>query len=137
MDVPNRFTGYPVGLRAMQLADSSADSYFLTLFGRSDRVTACACERKQEVTLPQLLHLSNSEDLVASIRNADGRLARLIQDSDTVNITNEIFLSTLSRLPTEVERSTITATLSTDSTDWAIADLFWALLNSKEFTFNH
>ena len=121
----------------MQLADSSADSYFLTLFGRSDRVTACACERKQEVTLPQLLHLSNSEDLVASIRNADGRLARLIQDSDTATITNEIFLSTLSRLPTEAERSTITATLSTDSTDLAIADLFWALLNSKEFAFNH
>ena len=136
-EVPNRFAGYPVGLRAMQLADSSADSYFLTLFGRSDRVTACACERKQEVTLPQLLHLSNSEDLVASIRNADGRLARLIQDSDTATITNEIFLSTLSRLPTEAERSTITATLSTDSTDLAIADLFWALLNSKEFAFNH
>ncbi len=136
-EVPNRFPGYPVGLRAMQLADSNADSYFLTLFGRSDRVTACACERKQEVTLPQLLHLSNSEDLTASIRNADGRLARLLKDSDSATITDEIFLSTLSRLPTESERSTIAATLSTDSTDLVIADLFWALLNSKEFAFNH
>jgi len=136
-DVPNRFIGYPIGLRAMQLADSNADSYFLTLFGRSDRVTACACERKQEVTLPQLLHLSNSEDLVASIRNADGRLASLLLDSNTATIIDEIFLSTLSRLPTETERATITATLSTDSTDLVIADLFWALLNSKEFAFNH
>ncbi len=136
-DVPNSFIGYPIGLRAMQLADSNADSYFLTLFGRSDRVTACACERKQEVTLPQLLHLSNSEDLVASIRNADGRLARLLLDSNTATITDEIFLSTLSRLPTETERATITATLSTDSTDLVFTDLFWALLNSKEFAFNH
>ncbi len=136
-DVPNRFIGYPIGLRAMQLADSNADSYFLTLFGRSDRVTACACERKQEVTLPQLLHLSNSEDLVASIRNADGRLASLLLDSNTATIIDEIFLSTLSRLPTETERATITATLSTDSTDLVFTDLFWALLNSKEFAFNH
>ena len=136
-DVPNSFIGYPIGLRAMQLADSNADSYFLTLFGRSDRVTACACERKQEVTLPQLLHLSNSEDLVASIRNADGRLASLLLDSSTATLTDEIFLSTLSRLPSETERSTITATLSTDNIDLVMADLFWALLNSKEFAFNH
>jgi len=136
-DVPNRFAGYPVGLRATQIADPGTDSYFLTLFGRSDRVTACACERKGEVTLPQLLHLGNSEDILANIRTASGRLASLLQNPDSTIVTNEVFLSTLSRIPSEAERSAINTALTTDSRDLVFADLFWALLNSKEFAFNH
>jgi hypothetical protein len=141
-DVPNRFAGYPVGLRATQIADPGTDSYFLTLFGRSDRVTACACERKGEVTLPQLLHLGNSEDLMANIRTASGRLATLLKNPDSMVVTNEVFLSTLSRLPSQDERSAINTALTNtaltnDSRDLVFADLFWALLNSKEFAFNH
>lgn len=136
-DVPNRFAGYPVGLRATQIADPGIDSYFLTLFGRSDRVTACACERKGEVTLPQLLHLGNSEDILANIRTASGRLASLLKNPDSTVVTNEIFLSAVSRLPNDSERAAIDAALTTDSRDLVFADLFWALLNSKEFAFNH
>lgn len=136
-DVPNRFAGYPVGLRATQIADPSIDSYFLTLFGRSDRVTACACERKGEVTLPQLLHIGNSEDILANIRTENGRLATLLKNPDSIKVTNEIFLSAVNRLPNDSERAAIDAALSTDSRDAVFADLFWALLNSKEFAFNH
>lgn len=136
-DVPNRFAGYPVGLRATQIADPGTDSYFLTLFGRSDRITACACERKGEVTLPQLLHLGNSEDIVANMRTASGRLATLLQNPDSTFVTNEVFLATVSRLPSDAERSAIDAALTSDSRDIVFADLFWALLNSKEFAFNH
>jgi hypothetical protein len=160
-EIPNRFPGYPVGVRAIQVADPSADSYFLTLFGRSDRVTACACERKGEVTLPQLLHLSNDEKLVNDIRAAQGRLVRLLANDDSDSVTKEIFLATLSRLPSEAELATIRAALrdaepgnetdqakeiDAESSDRApptggqeevFADLFWALLNSKEFAFNH
>ena len=136
-DVPNRFAGYPVGLRATQIADPGTDSYFLTLFGRSDRVTACACERKGEVTLPQLLHLGNSEDIVANIRTASGRLATLLQNPDSTVVTNEVFLSTVNRMPNEAECTAINAALTSDSRDFVFADLFWALLNSKEFAFNH
>jgi len=136
-DVPNRFPGYPVGLRATQIADPGIDSYFLTLFGRSDRVTACACERKGEVTLPQLLHLTNSEDLFANIRTASGRLTGLLTNPDSAVITDQIFLATLSRLPGDGERSAINAALLTDNRELVFADLFWALLNSKEFAFNH
>ncbi len=136
-DVPNRFAGYPVGLRATQIADPGIDSYFLTLFGRSDRVTACACERKGEVTLPQLLHMGNSEDILANIRTGNGRLATLLNNPDSAIVTNEIFLSTVNRLPNDKERAAIDAALSTDSRDLVFADLFWALLNSKEFAFNH
>jgi hypothetical protein len=136
-DVPNRFPGYSVGLRAMQIADPAIDSYFLTLFGRSDRVTACACERKGDVTLPQLLHLTNSEDLFANIRTATGRLASLLANPDSFVVTDQIFLATLSRLPTERERTAIHDALSADDREIVFADLFWALLNSKEFAFNH
>jgi hypothetical protein len=136
-DVPNRFPGYPVGLRATQIADPGVDSYFLTLFGRSDRVTACACERKGEVTLPQLLHLSNDENLVANIRSESGRLVSLLRNPDSDLVTQEVFLATLSRLPSEAERSAIDAALSADNRDEVFADLFWALLNTKEFAFNH
>ena len=136
-DVPNRFAGYPVGLRATQIADPGIDSYFLTLFGRSDRVTACACERKGEVTLPQLLHLGNSEEILANIRTGSGRLASLLKNPDSAVVTNEIFLSTVNRLPNDSERAAIDAALSADSRDLVFADLFWALLNSKEFAFNH
>lgn len=136
-DVPNRFPGYPIGLRATQIADPGTESYFLTLFGRSDRVTACACERKGEVTLPQLLHLSNSEDLVATIRTASGRLATLLKNPDSTAVTNEVFLATLNRFPNESERSAINSLLPADNRDLIFADLFWALMNSKEFAFNH
>ncbi|MCY2984831.1 MAG: DUF1549 and DUF1553 domain-containing protein [Planctomycetota bacterium] len=136
-DVPNLFPGYPVGLRATQIADPGTDSYFLTLFGRSDRVTACSCERKGEVTLPQLLHLNNDEGLVKKIRSLDSRLTRLLQNPDSKSVTQEVFLATLSRLASEAERTAIDAALATDERELVFADLFWALLNSKEFAFNH
>ncbi len=135
--VPNRFPGYPVGLRATQVPDPAADSYFLTLFGRSNRVTACACERKGEVTLPQLLHLSNDEHLMANIRSADGRLAQLLQNPDSELVTQELFLATVSRLPSDDERTAVHAALASGNREDVFADLFWALLNSKEFAFNH
>lgn len=136
-EVPNRFPGYPVGLRATQIADPAADSYFLTLFGRSDRVTACACERTGEVTLPQLLHLSNDEKLISSIRSENGRLAGLLKNPDSDFVTRELFLSVLSRRPSEAERTAVNMALTTGPRDEVYADLFWALLNSKEFSFNH
>src|SRR5207248_3765109 len=61
--LPEAFAGYPQGARAIQMPDSSLKSYLLTLFGRSDRNTSCACDRNDEVTVPQLLHLHNAEGI--------------------------------------------------------------------------
>lgn len=76
--VPDRFDGFPVGMRAVQVPEPTVSSYFLTLFGRSERVTACACERSGEVTLPQLLHLQNGEEMTKKIQHPEGRLKELI-----------------------------------------------------------
>ena len=95
--VPDNFPGYPAGMRALQLPDPTLKSYFLTLFGRSERVTACACERSGEVTMPQLLHLQNGDDVVQKIRAGDGRLAGLLKKGDA-QVTEELFLATLARL---------------------------------------
>jgi hypothetical protein len=139
--VPDTFPGYPVGIRAGQLPDPTLKSYFLSLFGRSERVTSCACERNGEVTMPQLLHLQNGEGVLNKIRAADGRLGQLLRfTKPEAERVDELFLATLSRLPTDEVRSRFTALLKgagKDGQDDAYRDLFWALVNSKEFSFNH
>lgn len=137
--VPDRFPDYPAGTRAAQLPDPTLPSYFLTLFGRSERVTACACERNGEVTMPQLLHLQNGEGIVAKMRDNDGRLAkRLREKTSDAALVDELFLATLSRLPTADQRERVQRALAGgDDRAEVYRDLFWALLNSKEFAFNH
>lgn len=136
-DVPDDFKGYPSGTRAVQLPEPGVSSYFLTLFGRSERVTACACERMGEVTLPQLLHLQNGDEVPRKIRSSEGRLARLLKENDDV-IVESLFLATFSKPPSTAERKAVQESLSAgEPREEVFRDLFWALLNSKEFAFNH
>jgi hypothetical protein len=137
--VADSFPGYPVGARAVQMPDPGVNSYFLTIFGRSDRVTACACEKSADVTLPQLLYLENGDELRSKLRSPDGRLASLLKKTpDNDAMTDAIFLATLARHPTAGEaRAVNDAIASDDPRDEVFRDLFWALLNSKEFAFNH
>ncbi len=134
---PTEFKGYPLGLRAVQLPDSGVSSYFLTLFGRSDRVTACACERKGEVTLPQLLHLKNGDELQKQITASDGNLAALLKNPDDAQVIAALFQATIARPPTAAETAAVTTQLAKDGREPVLRDLFWALVNSKEFAFNH
>jgi hypothetical protein len=159
---PEEFAGYPLGVRAIQLPDPGLQSHFLTQFGRSQRVTACACERRGEVTIGQLLQLQNGSDVVEKINHGEGRLARLLKSAallaDTSGspaggpelrssgdgtlidrpIVDELFLATLSRRPSAEEAAAVSAALASDSNhEMVFRDVFWALLNSKEFTFNH
>lgn len=138
-DVPDSFAGYPVGVRAIQLPEPGVSSYFLQIFGRSDRVTACACERNGDVTLPQLLHLQNSPELLAKLKNPEGRLAKLLarKDLSTDQLIEEIFLSTVSRPPRPAEARAVRSAMSGDPKEDVLRDLYWALFNAKEFSFNH
>lgn len=137
--IPENFPGYPEGIRAVQVPDPSIRSYFLSVFGRSERVTACACERSEEVSLPQLLHLQNGQWIADKMGNPKGKLKTLISDKRTDNEKiSEMFLTTLSRLPTEKEASALVKELAkSTSKEEFYQDAFWALLNTVEFSFNH
>src|SRR5256885_7380046 len=103
-DVPDSFAGYPGGLRAIQLPEPGVSSYFLTLFGRSDRVTACACERSGDITMAQLLHMVNGEAVAGKVGAPDGRLADLLKSKKPeAEVVEDLFLAALSRLPTAAE----------------------------------
>jgi hypothetical protein len=135
---PEQFPSYPLGVRAIQVPDPGTDSYFLTLFGRSERTTACACERSGDVTLPQLLHLQNSDGLANKLKISTGRLEQLLAaQADNDRVVDELYLSTVSRWPTETEREVVRQSLAGADRREVFQDLFWALLNSKEFAFQH
>ncbi len=137
-DDPELFPSYPLGVRAIQVPDPGTDSYFLSLFGRSNRTTACACERTGDVTLPQLLHLQNSDGLSIKLKVPTGRLEQLLANTvDDDQVVDELYLSTLSRLPADNERQVIQNSLKGSDRREVLQDLFWALLNSKEFAFQH
>ena len=135
--VPEQFAGYPLGVRAIQVPDPGVDSYFLALFGRSERTTACACERKADVTLPQLLHLQNSDELYRKMKSPEGELAEICAaQADDNAVIDWLFLSTIGRLPRDEQRASVVELLKTGARQEVLLDVFWALLNSKEFTFN-
>ena len=134
-----KFEGYPDGARAIQIPDPQAGSQFLKMFGSSERTTACACERTGDVTLPQLLNLQNGERLLAKIKDGKGALAKLLrEEKDDAKLTEELFLRTLSRPPTTAEKTAVTAALKGgDAREEVFRDVLWALLNAKDFAFNH
>jgi hypothetical protein len=133
-----RFDGHPVGVRAIQLAEPQTGSYFLSLFGRSERVTACACERKGEVTLPQLLHLQNGAETMRKLADTDGRIRRIARPKRELSeAVGELYVVALGRRPTRAELDAVLPTLEGVAREEALRDLAWALLNSKEFNFNH
>ncbi len=137
--VAEKFGGYPSGLRAVELPDTTAPSYFLDLFGRPARSIVCQCERIDAPNLGQVLHFMNGKDINARLAASDGRVARLIAaKTPDAKLIEELYLAALSRFPTDDE--TMEALMNfgqaTDRRKEA-EDLLWALLNSKEFLFNH
>lgn len=133
-----RFEGHPMGVRAIQLPEPAKGSYFLSLFGQSERVTACACERKGEVTLPQLLHLQNGPETMRKLGDPDGRIRRLSKkDWPLERVVDELYQVALSRAATASEKAAILPALEGVPREEALRDLAWALINSKEFNFNH
>lgn len=133
------FAGLPAGTRAIRLPDSNVDSYFLTTFGRPRRISSCDCERMSSLDLTQVLHLANSDKLQAKIGATTGRVASLLKSglSDR-EILEELYLATLTRLPTADERDTATEYLAAvPARQEGLEDLLWALLNCPEFIMNH
>ena len=140
-DTQNKFKGLPVGSRAIEIADGSTSNYFLSTFGRSKRETVCSCEVKREPNLSQALHLINGDTVQRKIRqgNLIGKWqAEKLSDEEIIE---RLYLRTLGRVPNANEVEKITS-LFEDTEDKKLKrkmleDVFWALLNSSEFLFNH
>lgn len=138
-DIPEEFNGWPVGYRAIQVWDNRLPSDFLEVFGRPVRQSVCACERGSDPTIAQALHLMNSTGTDAKIGSRDGRAARLAASALTdTEIIDELYLTTLTRFPSDEERKRVLQVFA-DSPNRreAVEDILWALLNTKEFVFNH
>ncbi len=138
---PTAFPDYPSGWRALQLPDANVPSYFLKTFGRPDRSITCECERTAEPSMVQVLHLANGEALNQKLSAAGNRIERLLKENASdAAIIEEAYLCSLSRLPTANESSRLSEILAQTPPGErraALEDLFWGLLGSKEFLFNH
>lgn len=138
--VPERFNGWPEGYRAIQLWDNRMPSYFLRIFGRPVRASVCECERSNEPSIAQALHLMNSEEIMNKIRARQGTARKLARSDKTPSaIIDEIYLGTLSRYPSDREREVMLRvfTESGDDRQAAVEDVLWALLNTRGFVYNH
>ncbi len=138
-NVPERFDGMPAGTRAIQLWDSKASHYFLKVFGRPQRVSACECERRTEPSTAQVLHLLNAPEIQAKLEHDGGYAAKLAQQqSSDDSLTEDLYLTFYSRKPTDEERANAVAYLhKAKDRRAAVEDLAWSLMNSLEFVFNH
>jgi hypothetical protein len=142
--VSEKFDGAPAGTRAIELWDSQIEHYFLRLFGRPVRQTACECERIVEPSVAQVLHLLNSERVDSKLRHEAGRVAQLVaRESDNGKLADELYLTVFARFPTAAERATAVEHLNIAAAGDVAArrekteDLLWTMLNSLEFVFNH
>jgi hypothetical protein len=138
--IAEKFNGWPEGYRAIQIWDNRMPSYFFRIFGRPVRATVCECERSGEPSISQALHLLNSPEIMAKIQHRDGTARRLANSELTDDeLIDELYLTTLSRFPNEEERNLMREAFSDSGSERneAVEDVLWALLNTKEFIFNH
>jgi hypothetical protein len=137
-DTTEKFNGLPRGSRAVEIADGRTTSFFLTTFGRATRETVCSCEVKMEPNLSQALHLLNGDTVNQKVQNG-GVVRKLLKDGKTpAQIIDDMYLRCLGRSPTAAEKTKLEGFLGEPKKhEETLNDLFWSLLNSKEFIFNH
>ena len=140
---PTQFNGLPqdrfAPQRAIMLPDESFTSYFLDVFGRPQRISACECERVNEANLAQALHLLNSDEVQQKLARAGGRADQLANDknrSDADKVT-ELFLWAFARKPSAEDMKTALEHIAKHEKNKKIAyeNIIWALVNTKEFLF--
>ncbi len=131
---------YPLGTRALQLPDTQLVSQFLDAFGRPERGQTCSCERQQESSVTQALHLNNGQTLNDKLRSKKSRveewLTEKIGDDEAIR---RIFMIALARPPSDAEFARFRKLMTEDpqaSRREVLEDLFWSVLTSREFLFN-
>jgi hypothetical protein len=125
--------------RAVDLPHEGFGSYFLDVFDRPPRSSACECARSPSASLQQVLHLSFSPDMENKISRGDGRIAKLMEKKATPEqAVEELYLAAFARFPTTTERQTALDYLQKQpERRRGLEDLLWVLINTREFMFNH
>ncbi len=135
------FSGLPAGTRAIEMPDPAVGPYFLKVFGQPQADTACECERSQEANLAQSLHLLNSSEVQSKIASGSGRAALLANDKNRPDEekVRELYRWVYAREPDAEELQIALAHIAKhkDNPKLAYEDIIWALINTKEFLFNH
>jgi hypothetical protein len=137
-DTKEKFRGLPLGARAVQIADGMTSTYFLTTFGRARRDTVCAAEVSTDPSLSQALHMLNGSTVGGKIAEG-GLIGRWLAAGKTPEqIIESIYVRALTRMPTADERARLLAVVQqAESPEQGLLDVFWAVLNAREFVFNH
>lgn len=126
--------------RAQQLRDVFTDSYFLKTFGQPDRLITCECERSGEPSMTQVLHMLNGDTVNQKLTAAGGAAEKAAAEPSADEVLDDLFLAALSRLPADDERQRLSSEISgakPEEKRQVIEDLYWSVLSSREFMFNH
>ena len=137
--IPEPFSNWPSDTRASQISDGNTECAFLDMFGRPPRDTPYEEERDNALTLRQTLYFLNSEQLEGKLSSSP-RLKRLLASKQSdADVVDEIYLAALSRFPSDEERKRVLEYLGARKAAraQAVQDVAWAVLNAKEFLFNH
>jgi hypothetical protein len=133
--------GYGPDTRALELRDSKVKNPFLDTFGRNAREITCECERSNQPSLVQVLHLSNGTTLNDKLAAPAGRITQILAtDPKPTDLVEEAWVRTLSRRPTDAERKPfeeLLAAAQADEKRQVVEDMYWSLLTSREFLFRH
>jgi hypothetical protein len=140
--VPTKYPGVPLGEPATAIARGRAGVRFLDVFGRPARESACTCDRSDEPTLVQALHLLNGDTLAQKIAAREGRLRRAVAAGvPSAAMLEDLFLAAYGRTPRadEAERLLMVVEATTGAPGLLAAwqDVYWAVLNSQEFLCQH
>ena len=147
------FPNLPPGTRAIALPDNSYNQSapFLRVFGRPQNESVCECERTQSSSLAQSLHLMNAGDIRGKLAGGGHRADQLAKAQTPIeDRVRELYLRAFSRPPQPAELQTAVEFVTAPQTDAAgnpidparatheaFQDLIWALINTREFQFNH
>ena len=147
LGIPLAFDQQPAGTRAVALRAGqreqrylkSPGDAFLGSFGKPQRLTACECERSNDLSLSQVFQLMQGESVEKRIRDNKGRIRRLAEsDLSIAAAVEDLYWTALSRAPTDDERQrSIAAIEKAESRRQGLEDIVWALLNSQEFLLHH
>ncbi len=137
--VPETFKGYPLGTRAVELAEGGVNHPFLQAFSKPVRDVSCECAREEDPSLPQMLHLLNNAGVLRKVSSPQCRLAvGLKEGKETAALVEQVYLATLSRRPTKGEMEIVMRHIGgLGDQVKGLQDLQFALMNTGEFLLRH